>query len=61
MEDARERRTAGIRRGLPFDRCDLALVTNITPDHLGLGGVDTLDEMAEVKGVVVRALGAESL
>lgn len=50
-----------LRRGLPFDRCDLALVTNITPDHLGLGNVDTLDEMAHVKATTVRALGPDGV
>jgi cyanophycin synthetase len=45
-----------LRRGLPFEQCDLAIVTNITPDHLGLGNVDTLEEMAHVKATVVRSL-----
>jgi len=29
-------------------------VTNVSADHLGLQGIDTLDELAEVKGAVVR-------
>jgi cyanophycin synthetase len=33
---------------------DVAVVTNVAVDHLGLGGVDTLDELAEVKAAVVR-------
>jgi cyanophycin synthetase len=31
-----------VRSGLGFDRCDVAVVTNVSSDHLGLGGVTTL-------------------
>src|SRR5687768_13901301 len=31
---------------------DVAVVTNVTADHLGLQGIDTLDQLAEVKAVV---------
>ncbi len=41
-------------RGLGYDRNDVAVVTNVSADHLGLQGIDTLDELAEVKGAVVR-------
>ncbi|MEX1158303.1 MAG: cyanophycin synthetase, partial [Thermomicrobiales bacterium] len=44
-----------LRSGLGFDRCDVAVVTNVTADHLGLGGVDSLREMARVKAVVPAA------
>ena len=30
------------------------MVTNVTADHLGLQGIDTVDQLAEVKGVVAR-------
>jgi cyanophycin synthetase len=50
-----------LRRGLPFESCELAIVTNITPDHLGVSNVDTLDEMAHVKGTVVRALSPDGI
>jgi cyanophycin synthetase len=33
---------------------DLSVVTNISADHLGLGGIDTLDQLAEVKAVITR-------
>ncbi|MGZ4537305.1 MAG: Mur ligase family protein [Nocardioidaceae bacterium] len=33
---------------------DVSVVTNISADHLGLQGIDTLDQLAEVKGVVPR-------
>ena len=44
-----------LRRGLGVAHNDVAVVTNIAVDHLGLGGVDTLDELAEVKAAIVRA------
>ena len=45
-----------LRSGLGFDRCDIAVVTNVTSDHLGLGGVDTLAELAKVKTVVPQSV-----
>jgi cyanophycin synthetase len=33
---------------------DVSVVTNVSADHLGLQGIDTLDQLAEVKSVVVR-------
>ncbi len=41
-----------LRSGLGYDRCNIAVVTNISSDHLGLKGVDTLGELARVKAVV---------
>ncbi|MBI2827478.1 MAG: cyanophycin synthetase [Planctomycetia bacterium] len=46
-----------LREGLGFDRCDVAVVTNIGEgDHLGLGGIETPEQMAEVKSTVVAAV-----
>lgn len=47
-----------LRRGLAVDECDVALVTNVSDDHLGLFGIDDVPAMAEVKGVVARAVRA---
>ncbi len=44
-----------IRSGLGFDRCNVAVVTNVAADHLGLGGIDTLSDLAKVKAVVPQA------
>jgi cyanophycin synthetase len=41
-----------LKAGLAFDKCDVAIVTNVTADHLGLGGINTLEQMARVKSVV---------
>ncbi|HSH83326.1 MAG TPA: cyanophycin synthetase [Herpetosiphonaceae bacterium] len=43
-----------LREGLGFDRCSVGAVTNVSPDHLGLKGIDTLQELARVKQVVVE-------
>jgi cyanophycin synthetase len=45
-----------LREGLGFDRCDVAVVVNVAADHLGLRGIDTLEQLAEVKSVVVEAV-----
>ena len=41
-----------LRAGLGFHNCDIAIVTNVAADHLGLQGIDTLEQLARVKGVV---------
>ena len=41
-----------LKNGLAFQNCDIAIVTNVTADHIGLGGIDTLEQMARVKAVV---------
>jgi len=45
-----------LRRGLAIDDCDVALITNVSDDHLGLFGIDDVPAMAEVKGVVANAV-----
>ncbi|WP_332875743.1 cyanophycin synthetase [Massilia sp. S19_KUP03_FR1] len=44
-----------LKRGLAFDRCDVGIVLNVTADHLGLDGVDTLEDLAQVKAVVASS------
>ncbi|HVE78095.1 MAG TPA: Mur ligase family protein [Gemmatimonadaceae bacterium] len=41
-----------LRAGLGFDACDVGVVLNVTPDHLGLGGVHTVEQLAEVKSII---------
>ena len=41
-------------RGIGYAQNDVSVVTNVTADHLGLQGIDTVDELAEVKGAIVR-------
>ncbi|HEX2193898.1 MAG TPA: Mur ligase family protein [Candidatus Limnocylindria bacterium] len=41
-------------RGIGYAANDISVVTNISADHLGLQGIDTLDELADVKAAIVR-------
>lgn len=45
-----------LREGLGYDEIDVGAVLNISADHLGLRGVDTLEEMAKVKSLVVEVV-----
>lgn len=45
-----------LRSGLGFSHCDIAVVTNIQEDHLGISDIHTLNDLARVKGVVVGAV-----
>src|SRR5690606_33263802 len=44
-----------LRSGLGYDRCNIAVVTNVASDHLGLKGIHTLEELARVKAVVPQS------
>lgn len=41
-----------LKSGLAFQHCDVAIVTNVAADHMGLAGINTLEQMAKVKSVV---------
>ncbi|MCW2756370.1 MAG: Mur ligase [Nocardioidaceae bacterium] len=41
-------------KGIGVAYNDVSVVTNVTADHLGLQGIDTVDQLAEVKAVVPR-------
>jgi cyanophycin synthetase len=45
-----------LREGLGYDRNDVAVVTNVTGDHLGLAGIDSIGQLANVKAVIVEAV-----
>jgi cyanophycin synthetase len=45
-----------LRSGLGFSRCDIAVVTNIQEDHLGLSDIHTLEDLARVKSTVVKSV-----
>ena len=47
-------------RGIGVRHNDVAVVTNVSEDHLGLHGVDTVDQLAEVKSVDHRASRART-
>ncbi len=46
-----------LRRGLATTRANVAIITNVSADHFGEYGIDSLAELAEVKSVVARVLG----
>ena len=43
-----------LRSGLGFQQCDVACCLNVTADHLGLRGIDTLEQLAVVKRVPIE-------
>lgn len=45
-----------LREGLGYDRCDVGCVMNVSSDHLGLRGVNTLEDLAYVKRLVLEVV-----
>ena len=41
-----------LRSGLGFDACDVGVVLNVSADHLGLRGIHTVEQLAEVKALI---------
>ncbi len=41
-----------LKSGLAFQQCDVAIVTNVAADHMGLGGINNLEQMAKLKAIV---------
>lgn len=48
-----------LRSGLAFDSCDVGVVLNVAADHLGLGDIDSIEQMARVKAVIAETVNAE--
>ncbi len=48
-----------LRSGLAFKQCDVGIVLNVAADHLGLGDINTLDQLAKLKGVIAEAVHAD--
>ncbi len=44
-----------VRAGLGFNLCNISVVTNVQEDHLGISDINTMDELARVKSVIVNA------
>ncbi|MEM8602246.1 MAG: cyanophycin synthetase [Cyanobacteria bacterium P01_H01_bin.121] len=47
-----------LRSGLAFEACDVGIVLNVAADHLGLGDINTIQQMAHLKSVVAEAVSA---
>ncbi|WP_199192795.1 cyanophycin synthetase [Allosphingosinicella deserti] len=45
-----------LREGLAFDAADIGIATNVTADHLGLKGIETVEDLANVKSVVIESV-----
>ncbi len=45
-----------VKRGLGYDHADVAVVTNVTGDHLGSDGIDDFDELIHVKALVAEEI-----
>jgi cyanophycin synthetase len=45
-----------LRSGLAFQHCDVGVVLNVAADHLGLGDIETIDQLARVKGVIAETV-----
>ncbi|MBL0211301.1 MAG: Mur ligase [Holophagaceae bacterium] len=50
-----------LRRGLSTRQADVALVTNVSPEHFGEYGIHSLEDLADVKLVVAKALASGGL
>ncbi|HKN58209.1 MAG TPA: cyanophycin synthetase, partial [Gemmatimonadaceae bacterium] len=48
-----------LRAGLGFDEADVGVVLNVSADHLGLRGINTIEQLADVKGVVAAVVKRE--
>ncbi len=45
-----------LRSGLAFNACDIGVVLNVAADHLGLGDINSIEQMAQVKSVVAETV-----
>ncbi|NJN59969.1 MAG: cyanophycin synthetase [Leptolyngbyaceae cyanobacterium SL_5_9] len=43
-----------LRSGLGFSQCDIGVVLNVAADHLGIGDIETVEDLAHLKSVVVE-------
>lgn len=45
-----------LRSGLAFEAANVGVVLNVAADHLGIGDIDTIDQLAHLKSVVAEAV-----
>ncbi len=45
-----------LRGGLGYDKAQVAVITNLSDDHLGLDGIETVEELAQVKSLVAECV-----
>ena len=49
-----------LRAGIAYDYADVAVVTNVSGDHLGQYGIETLEDLAHVKSLVAEVVKPHS-
>ncbi|NLJ84296.1 MAG: cyanophycin synthetase [Halanaerobiaceae bacterium] len=47
------------RAGLGYDKSDIGIILNITEDHLGVDGIESLEELADLKSLVIETVKKE--
>lgn len=45
-----------VRKGLGYDLADVGVLVNISEDHLGIDGINTIEELANIKALVIEAI-----
>lgn len=45
-----------LRSGIAFEAANVGIVLNVAADHLGIGDIDTLDQLAHLKSIVAEAV-----
>lgn len=50
-----------IRRGLGFDSCSVGILLNVDEDHIGLDGVEDIEELSLVKSTVIEVVGDQGV
>ncbi|HEY0627535.1 MAG TPA: cyanophycin synthetase [Allosphingosinicella sp.] len=45
-----------LREGLAFEEADIGAVLNVSPDHLGLKGIETVEDLANVKSLIIETI-----
>ncbi len=45
-----------LRRGLGYSESDVGVLLNVTSDHLGEGGIETMDDLASLKGIIIETV-----
>jgi cyanophycin synthetase len=48
-----------LRAGLGFEECDVGVVLNVSADHLGMRGINTIEQLADVKSVIASVVKRE--
>jgi len=48
-----------VRKGLGYDLADVGVITNIAEDHIGIDGMNTLEDLAFAKSLVIEAVKSE--